>query len=603
MGDVLNASQNEMKELRERLTLVTREKSRLRFVLDILADMAGVRGLDNMARHIIKIIMRAIEGVTVCLYYMQDGEWYYSDVTQVSVKIDCIGDKLVSEALFHRRFVEAVPVKGRDCRSVTDGSDVLENTWVFPLMTGNDLIGALEMEGHFVDCSHEMKRDLQVVVNYLGLALGHEIINSGHLRRACKALEQENQQLKAEVEAQKKQARKSDKFEVRLRQSQKMEAMGTLAGGIAHDFNNILFPLIGYTEMLQQDFPHESLLQDRVSKILKAAFRARDLVKQILTFSRQNPQKLEPVRIHSIVNECLKLLEASIPKTIRIETKIDSDCGLVIADPTELHQVIINLATNAYHAMPPSGGEMRIKLEQTHILPNMQGFCELSPGSYVVLKVIDTGHGIEKSVMDKIFDPYFTTKAKDRGTGLGLSVVQGIVKNCKGGVHIYSEPGRGTEVHVYLPRMEGETDTRSLEKDRSFQGGSERILLVDDETAVLKMEQVMLERLGYHVTPQNGSLQALETFNVAPDRFDLVITDMTMPIMSGDKLSKALRRIRPDIPILICTGFSEYISKEKAEALGISGFLLKPVELSTFAREIRDVITKARDTEKILSAN
>ncbi len=595
MDDTADALNDEIKKLREQLTLVSQEKLRLQFVLNIMADVAKVRGLDNMARHAVKTVMDAIGGLNVCLYYMRDGDWYYSDMNRISVKVDCIDNQLVAEALFYRRFVESKSVKTKDLRQDTDGPDALENTWVFPLIAGDDLIGALEMRGRFFAYSDEMKQDLQVAVSYLSLALNNEIVNSSNLRKAYEALKQETRKLEAEVEERKIAERENDRFEAKLRQSQKMEAMGTLAGGIAHDFNNILFPLIGYTEMLQQDFSHEKLVMDRASKILKAAFRARDLVKQILTFSRQHPQELQPVRIHSIVNECLKLLEASIPKTIRIETKIDSDCGLVIADPTEIHQIIINLATNAYHAMPPSGGEMKILLERTDVPSQVQGFSELTPGGYVVLKIIDNGHGIERSVIDKIFDPYFTTKSKDRGTGLGLSVVQGIVKNCKGRVHVYSEPGKGTEVHVYLPRMEGETDDKSSERSLPFQGGCERILLVDDEIAVLKMEQLMLERLGYLVTPQNGSLQALEAFNAGPEQFDLVITDMTMPIMTGDKLSKALRRIRPEIPILICTGFSEYISKEKAEALGIGGFLLKPVGLSTFAHKIREVIKKARD--------
>ena len=458
------------------------------------------------------------------------------------------------------------------------------------MIAGEDLIGALEMKGIYFEYSKDIKQELQIVVNYLALALGNEIVNSSRLKKAYDALKKQTRKLEAEVEERKAVEREKENAQQQLRQAQKMEAMGTLAGGIAHDFNNILFPLIGYSEMLKEDYPHDEMIQDKLSKILKAAFRARDLVKQILTFSRKSPQKLQPVGIHSIVKECLKLLDASIPKTIHIESHIDSDCGLVIADPTEIHQIVMNLATNAYHAMSPDGGTLTITLQGCENPPNARGFIDLPPGRYLVLKVIDTGHGIEKGLIEKIFDPYFTTKPKEKGTGLGLSVVQGIVKNCRGGVHVYSELGLGTEVHVYLPLMEGHIPRTVLPKQQPFKKGCERILLVDDESAVIKMEQLMLERLGYQVTPCIESLLALERFQKAPENFDLVITDMTMPKLCGDKLSMALRRIRTDIPILICTGFSEYISREKARELGINGFLLKPVTLEEFSRKIREVL-------------
>jgi len=592
MDEQVHISQDEVRKLRDRLKTVSQEKSRLKFVSDILADVARVRGLENIVRHTLFTIMDAIGGLNVALYYTCDGDWYYSDVYQEPAKIDGIDNELVSAALSQRQFMESRPLKEDALQKSGDLLISSKNVWVFPLIAGEDLIGALEMKGIFFEYSEDIKGELQIVINYLSLVLSNEIVNSSKLKTAYDDLKHESQKLEMEVAERKAAEREKVKLEAKLRQSQKMEAMGTLAGGIAHDFNNILFPLIGYTEMLQQDYPHEQIVQDRAAKILISAFRARDLVKQILTFSRQSPQELQPVRVQSIVKECLKLLDASIPKTIDIETQIDPDCGLVIADPTEIHQIVMNLATNAYHAMQPSGGSLKISLRQVQIDSEPIDFLELSPGKYVLLKVVDTGHGIAKNVMDKIFDPYFTTKPKDRGTGLGLAVVQGIVKKCKGGVHVYSEPGQGTEIHVHLPLMVSEIQKKGV-KDipQPLEKGCERILLVDDEITVLDMEKMMLERLGYHVTPRKDSLEALETFNATPDAFDLVITDMTMPKMSGGELSVALTRIRPGIPILLCTGFSENMSKEKSQSLGIKGFLQKPMSMRMLAGKIREVLS------------
>ena len=361
------------------MQFVSREKSRLQFVVDLLTDVAGIRGLKNMVHHTIYTIMEAIGGLNVGIYYRRDTEWYYSDIYHDSVKIEAIDNKLVNKALTELRFVESRPVKTENV-SVTVNSDIhSENVWVFPLIAGEELIGALEMKGIFFEYSNDIKQELQIVANYLSLALSNEIVNSSRLRKAYDALKQETEKLELEMAERKAAEDEKEKVEMKLRQAQKMEAMGTLAGGIAHDFNNILFPLIGYSEMLQQDYPEEKMIQDKVSKILKAAFRARDLVKQILTFSRRSSRKLQPVSIHSIVKECLKLLDASIPKTILIESRINSDCGLVIADPTEIHQIVMNLATNAYHAMSPSGGKLKIILERCQMPTNIQGFVRISP--------------------------------------------------------------------------------------------------------------------------------------------------------------------------------------------------------------------------------
>jgi len=379
-------------------------------------------------------------------------------------------------------------------------------------------------------------------------------------------------------------------IEAQLQQAQKMESIGTLAGGIAHDFNNILFPIVGYTEMLLADVPEDSPLREGLKEIYTSSLRARSLVKQILTFSHQDNTDLILMKIQPIAKEALKLIRSTIPTTIEIQQDINPDCGVIKADPTQIHQIVMNLATNAYHAMEDTGGELKVSLKEVDlgaldlINPNM------APGIYACLTVADTGVGMDKTVTDKIFDPFFTTKAIGKGTGLGLSVVHGIVTAIGGAIHVYSEPGKGTQFHVYLPVKKNLFEEQVSSSKTKIQGGTEQILLVDDEEAILTMEKRMLERLGYQVTSRTSSLEALEAFRDSPDKFDLVITDMAMPNMSGDRLSVELTKIRPGISILLCTGFSKNMPEERAASLGIKGFLFKPIVMKDFAQKIREVL-------------
>ncbi len=380
------------------------------------------------------------------------------------------------------------------------------------------------------------------------------------------------------------------KLEAQLQQAQKMEAIGNLAGGIAHDFNNILFPLVGYAEMLKLDLPVDSPLHGHIDEILHAALRSKDLVKQILMFSRQGDQDIKPIKLQPIVKEAIKLLRSSIPTTIDIQQGIDPDCGVVVADPTQIHQIVMNLATNAYHAMEKTGGKLTVNLKEVALAVEDLKDPAMIPGKYVCLTVADNGPGMEKSIIDRIFDPYFTTKKEGRGTGLGLAVVHGIVKSHDGDISVYSEPGNGAEFKVYLPVIKEQKETAKVETDMPIQKGDERILLVDDEDIIVQMEKQMLERLGYHVTARTSSVEALEAFRAKPDKFDVVITDMTMPNMTGDKLAAEIMKIRSDIPVILCTGFSEMMSKEKAAALGIKGFLMKPIVMKELSSVIRKVL-------------
>ncbi|MCD4720227.1 MAG: cache domain-containing protein [Desulfobacula sp.] len=383
-----------------------------------------------------------------------------------------------------------------------------------------------------------------------------------------------------------------EKLEKQIIQTQKLEAIGTLAGGIAHDFNNILFPVLGHTEMLLEDIPEDSPFHTSLNQIYTGAIRARDLVKQILAFSRQEKSELKLMKIQYLIKEVLKLIRSSIPTTIEIKQDIQADCGVIKADPMQIHQVIMNLTTNAYHAMEETGGKLKVSLNQVQLGEFDLITPDMEPGSYACLSVTDTGIGMEKNITDQIFNPFFTTKKQGKGTGMGLSVVHGIVKSMGGAIQVYSEPGKGTKFHVYFPIEKNSFEELNIQTEELIQPGDERILLVDDEEAIITMEKQMLDRLGYQVTSRTSSIEALEAFRANPDKFDMVITDMAMPNMPGDKLAVELTKIRADIPILLCTGFSETMSEEKAASLGIKGFILKPIVMKNLSLKIREVLDK-----------
>ncbi|MCP3871977.1 MAG: PAS domain S-box protein [Desulfobacteraceae bacterium] len=376
------------------------------------------------------------------------------------------------------------------------------------------------------------------------------------------------------------------RLEKRVRQAQKMESIGNLAGGIAHDFNNLLFPIIGMSEMLLEDLPQDSPEHENVQEIFHAGRRAGELVNQILAFSRQSEHKIAPVRVQNVLKEVLKLGRSTIPTNIEIQQNIQQNCGLVLADSTQIHQVAMNLITNAYHAIEGKNGAIDIELKEIDLKNNDLPDSPLQPGEYVRLSVFDTGIGIDQSLIKNIFEPYFTTKEIGKGTGLGLAVVYGIVKEHGGDIEVYSEVGKGTTFNIYLPLMKKVTEAVSTKQASELATGIERILLVDDEVSVAKLEAQMLSRLGYQVTAETSSRDTLNVFKLNPESFDLIISDMTMPDMTGDQLAKNILSIRPEMPIVICTGFSEKINKEQAESIGVKGFLMKPVVKSEMAKMV-----------------
>ncbi len=379
-------------------------------------------------------------------------------------------------------------------------------------------------------------------------------------------------------------------LETQLRQAQKMEAIGTLAGGIAHDFNNILSAIMGNAELALDDIPEENPAIYSVDQILRAGHRARDLVAQILAFSRQSERELKPVKVGLVVKEALKLLRPSLPSTIQIRQSITGDRDITMADPTQIHQVLLNLCANALHAMHADGGVLEIRLGSVDVdFDAAANYPDLQPGSYIKLAIGDTGHGMDANVIERIFDPYFTTKERGEGTGMGLAVVHGIMKNLGGSIMVHSEPGRGTTFNVLFPLIDKDLEIKHMTPG-SIPGGSERILLVDDEETLVDMGKQILQKLGYEVDTRTSSIEALEAFRSRPDRFDLIITDMTMPNMTGDRLASELLRIRPDIPIILCTGFSEKVTEHRAKDIGVKAFIMKPMVRAEIAKIIRKVL-------------
>ncbi|MCX5876076.1 MAG: PAS domain S-box protein, partial [Deltaproteobacteria bacterium] len=382
-------------------------------------------------------------------------------------------------------------------------------------------------------------------------------------------------------------------LQVQLRHSQKMEAIGTLAGGIAHDFNNILAAIMGYTELALLEVK-EGSLRDTLIEVRRASGRAKDLVAHILAFSRQGEMARTPVNVVPIIKETLKMLRASLPTTIEIKQAMEQDIGKILADPTQIHQVLMNLCTNAAHAMREAGGVLEIGLSQVHLSeePVLRTFA-LAPGNYLSLTVRDTGPGIDSKIIDRIFDPFFTTKNRGEGTGLGLSVVHGIVISHGGAIEVQSVPGQGTRFVLYFPVLESVSEIVEAAVSAAPPTGKERVLFVDDEIALIELGERILVYLGYQVTTRTSSVEALELFRAKPDAFDLVITDYTMPNMTGGELAKHILAIRPGIPIVLCTGFSEVFTEEKAQALGIQGYVMKPISIHDLANICRKVLDQA----------
>jgi len=381
-------------------------------------------------------------------------------------------------------------------------------------------------------------------------------------------------------------------LEKKLQQSQRMEAIGTLAGGIAHDFNNLLTAIMGYTELSMDNVEKGSIIEDYLHEVFSAGTRAKDLVNQILAVARESNEEVKPTQIDTIAKEVLRLIRSSIPTTIEIKQSIESD-SLIMGNATRIHQILMNLCTNAAHAMQDKRGLLEIGLKDITIRnPSPVINFELKAGDYIELMVSDTGIGIPMDIIGSIFEPYFTTKAPGEGTGMGLSVVHGIVESYGGKISVFSELDKGTVFKIYLPiTKKRKTDHAYVSEDLPV--GTERILFLDDEFTIADMGSQMLAHLGYSVTKQTGSLETLKLFRSKPNDFDLVITDMAMPNINGDTLAVQLMKIRPDIPVILCTGYSKKLTDAKAKKIGIEALVYKPYKKSDLSIIVRKVLDQA----------
>ncbi len=404
-------------------------------------------------------------------------------------------------------------------------------------------------------------------------------------------LAESNELLEEKVELRTQELAKMDEA---LRHAQKMEAIGTLAGGIAHDFNNVLNVILGYSELLEHDLPEGSNKKNFAEAIRSAALRAADLIRQILTFSKQQEHEHLPTKLHHTLKEVIKFLKGSLPATIELSPNINAKCPYVLADPTQIHQVTMNLCANAYHAMREMGGTLEIILDQIVLdAEKAQWHPDLSEGQYVRLIIKDSGHGMDKATMQRIFEPYYTTKPIDEGTGLGLATVHGIITSHKGSIEVESEVGKGSTFTVYLPVLEIEATSEVIPMEsEEYPQLNAKILFVDNAQTNVILGKILLERLGCEVVGLRNSQKAMDTFRQNPKAFDLVIADQTMPHLTGYELSKLLLGIRPDIPIIMITGHSDIVDEQKAKAIGIKEFLMKPLNIGTLAKTIENVLKR-----------
>ncbi|MBN2011316.1 PAS domain S-box protein [candidate division KSB1 bacterium] len=406
-----------------------------------------------------------------------------------------------------------------------------------------------------------------------------------------------------DITKRKQDEREKEKLEQQLRQAQKMEAIGTLAGGIAHDFNNILTPILGYAGMMKDSLTTEGYAREDLNRIIKGAERAKDLIKQILTFSRQIEQERKPVKLQEIYQETINLLRSSLPSTIEMKLSLDPNCGPVLADPTQMQQILLNLCTNAFHSMRGIDGILEIKLKPFKVTKKLlHHFAHLHHKQLVRLSIKDTGIGIKSTDIHRIFEPFFTTKKVGEGTGLGLSVVHGIVRNHGGEITVSSTNGRGTIFNVYLPVHDSCQDELT-EEVTTLKGNSERILFIDDETAIIKMAERMLTRLGYQITIISDSVEAFDLFQNNSLDYDIIITDLTMPKMNGLQIAKKVKEIRADIPVILITGFGDVDGPEFKNKYNVDAIILKPLVSHKIGETIRNVLSGKAEVLRVESIN
>ncbi len=593
-GDQVVGIQGVLTDISERKAAelkLERRAFELSVLNELVRDFGFDLSFDSAAQTALRHVTLSIEPDQALIFVIEDGELVLKGLmpTTHGLRAEEIPSQRFGECLCGLAVSEGQPVFSIDirndprCSLNTCKKAGLHSFAAFPLLTAGEIIGVLGV-------ASLKERDFKEEAAFLE-ALSNEIaigLKNNFLYHKAENYAMELQARLVQIEAAEQEKAELTK---QLNQAQRMEAIGTLAGGIAHDFNNILSGIIGYTEITKMK-NSQPMLNRYLDQVLSACDRAKNLVGQILTFSRVTELERRPVDISSITKETVKLLRATIPSTIEIRHRSSSDVHAVLADPTQIHQILINLCTNAAHAMRGQGGVLEIELQNVEITPEMtKARLGVNPGAYVMLTVSDTGVGIAPEFIHRIFDPFFTTKEKGEGTGLGLSVVYGIVKEFDGSITVEGEPGVGTTFKVWLPAITRLAEV-SPESGEPMVGGRERILFVDDEAILMEIGCDILEELGYHVTGVTSSTEALELFRAQPDQFDLVMTDMTMPGMTGAELSQEILQIRADLPIILCTGLSEMINEEKAKAMGIREFAMKPLSLKNIAQLTRKALER-----------
>ena len=479
----------------------------------------------------------------------------------------------------------------------------------FAGMDSRDIVGQKKWHDFVAD------EDIEVIRNYIDAKVNLKTENYAPMQYEIKFISNDGEQKYVyvslgvipgtdrtvvsllDVTEKKKAEQRWRSLEKQLRKSQKMEAIGTLAGGIAHDLNNILSPVLGYADMIMRSSDPEANVYKRSEKIQKAALRAADLVSQVLSFNRRGEEEKRVIRIHPVSKEVLKLLKGSIPSTITIVDNIDRNCRPIEADPTQIHQVLMNLCTNAYHAMEEAGGTLTVGLKEiTLTVTDMVEYPHLIDGEgvYLAIEVSDTGCGMSEDVVERIFDPYFTTKEEGKGTGLGLATAYSIVKSCKGDIRVKSKPDKGTTFTILLPVADTKNSIENQETiAKSFKVGSgERLLVVDDDKDIALMCKEGFELLGYKVKLFFSSIEALDFFKENYHTIDLVVTDQTMPGITGFELAKSMLSIKKDMPIILCSGYAGAINKIKIQEAGINSFIMKPVTVEDLSKQIQQLLKK-----------
>ncbi|MBN2529910.1 MAG: response regulator [Deltaproteobacteria bacterium] len=564
---------------RSRITRLAREKSHLQLVADVLSDLAKLNGILPIARHTLQLLMNSIGGTNFSIYFKQEDRWLYLDVFGRQESLpepndDDVRSSLVSRCAMHFDSDADTTMPF----SMATGQSRFEK-WVFPLEVDGEIYGALCADGLLVHPKDAIIEQLGIVTTYISLVLKNESLNESRIKRAYDALKMKNQELENEIDSRIRVEQEKHQLQLQLQQAQKMEAIGTLAGGIAHDFNNLLSAIIGYTD-LASDECTESERQHHLGQVMRAADRARELVTQILAFSRKQDVRNAPILIGPVIKEVMKLLRASIPSTISIHVDVDNECPAVYGNATNFHQIIMNLCTNATHAMEETGGQLNVKLS-TRTSGNNQSMVQLS--------ITDTGQGIQSEILPRIFEPYFTTKGVGKGTGMGLAVVHGIVHSIGGNIDVLSRQGKGTTIMCEFPAVfDTFRDSEVPEGPSASYSGV--AMVVDDEASIAAMAAHMLRRMGFQTDIFLQSHRALEAFYTSPDRYSLVLTDQTMPEMTGLQLSKHILDCRY-LPIIISSGYSSSLDEEKLAKLQVSGYIAKPYKFIELEKTVSSAMT------------